>query len=92
VAHLAGALGVPVWMALSTTPDWRWLSATAARPSSARSTNCWARGIVEEKSYEGTGATSDGAFEFVGCSADAGFVFNCKETACRDDRYSDVHK
>jgi hypothetical protein len=24
--NLAGALGVPVWMALSTTPDWRWMS------------------------------------------------------------------
>jgi Family of unknown function (DUF6165) len=25
VAQLAWALGVPVWMPLSTTPDWRWL-------------------------------------------------------------------
>lgn len=25
IAHLAGALGVPVWMVIHRTPDWRWM-------------------------------------------------------------------
>jgi ADP-heptose:LPS heptosyltransferase len=25
ITHLAGGLGVPVWLALHHTPDWRWL-------------------------------------------------------------------
>ena len=24
-AHLAGGLGVPVWMAVSASPEWRWM-------------------------------------------------------------------
>jgi len=31
-AHLAGALGVPVWVALSFAPDWRWLLDRADSP------------------------------------------------------------
>jgi tetratricopeptide (TPR) repeat protein len=32
VTHLAGALGVPVWLATSAAPDWRWLSAREDSP------------------------------------------------------------
>jgi hypothetical protein len=32
IAHLAGALGVPVWLLLDHDPDWRWMSARDDSP------------------------------------------------------------
>ena len=32
VAHLAGALGVPTWIMLRRSPDWRWLTDRADSP------------------------------------------------------------
>ena len=32
VAHLAGAIGVPVWLLLVAEPDWRWLAGGRASP------------------------------------------------------------
>jgi tetratricopeptide (TPR) repeat protein len=32
LAHLAGALGVPVWTVLGAVPDWRWLTERADSP------------------------------------------------------------
>jgi len=32
VVHLAGALGVPTWMALSTAADWRWMTGRDDNP------------------------------------------------------------
>ena len=32
VAHLAGSLGVPVWIVLPFAPDWRWMTGRADSP------------------------------------------------------------
>jgi len=32
IAHVAGSLGVPVWLALSLAPDWRWLTERTDSP------------------------------------------------------------
>jgi ADP-heptose:LPS heptosyltransferase len=32
LAHLAGALGVPVWVVLQSVPDWRWFIAREDSP------------------------------------------------------------
>ncbi len=32
IAHLAGGLGVPVWLALHVSPNWRWLLGRADSP------------------------------------------------------------
>ena len=36
IAHLAGALGAPVWLALQLSPDWRWLEGQTTRPGIRR--------------------------------------------------------
>jgi hypothetical protein len=41
-AHLAGALGVPVWLALSQVCDWRWC-ANGRTPPGIRACGCGGR-------------------------------------------------
>jgi len=33
IIHVAGALGVPVWVALGNVPDWRWLLGRSDSPA-----------------------------------------------------------
>ena len=33
IVHVAGALGVPVWLALNNSPDWRWLTSRDDAPA-----------------------------------------------------------
>ena len=58
VAHLAGALGKPVWILLQHVPDWRWMISRGDSPwyPSARifrqkQSGDWAT-VIEEVSYE----------------------------------------
>src|SRR5262249_25674107 len=32
IAHLAGGLGVPVWLATAYAPDWRWMTSREDSP------------------------------------------------------------
>jgi hypothetical protein len=54
VAHLAGALGKPIWILLSFTPDWRWLLERndcpwypTARLFRQRDAGAWAKVITQ---------------------------------------------
>ncbi len=38
VAHLAGALGTPVWLLLASMPDWRWMAERSDSPWYPRTT------------------------------------------------------
>ncbi|HEY0938689.1 MAG TPA: hypothetical protein VGE08_01210 [Steroidobacter sp.] len=63
-AHLAGALGLPVWLLLDHDPDWRWMSGRDDSPwyptmrlFRQRRPGDWAGVIEEVRSELGSGAT-----------------------------------
>ena len=60
VAHLAGAIGVPVWLMLDTVTDWRWIAGT---DESSRGSP-WYRGVRKYWQRE-PGAWQDPVMELV---------------------------
>ncbi|MDP9095329.1 MAG: hypothetical protein M3N26_02025, partial [Pseudomonadota bacterium] len=48
VAHLAGAIGVPVWLLLDAAPDWRWLAGEGGGAQGSP----WYRGIRRYRQTE----------------------------------------
>jgi hypothetical protein len=77
-AHLAGALGLPVWLLLDHDPDWRWMSGRDDSPwyptmrlFRQRRPGDWAGVIEEVRSELGGGATVRG-IDSSGCRAFSG--------------------
>ena len=55
VAHLAGAIGVPVWLLLDTAPDWRWLAPSATGGATADGTgdgSPWYRAVRKYRQHQ----------------------------------------
>lgn len=76
IAHLAGALGIPVWLLLDHDPDWRWMSNRDDSPwyptmrlFRQRRAGDWAGVIEEVRSELGSSAKPARGTDSVGCKA-----------------------